>query len=183
VIRDRAVSNRYAAALFGAAVKAKAEEAILADLLSLREFAEQDPRLQQFLEAPDVLTEAKLAVIDKVLGPRVHALVISLIRLMMRKKRVQHMPLVLDAYRALVEESLGMARAQVTSAVPLPRDLAEELHARLERLTGKKVQLETREDPSIVGGLIVTVGGKILDGSLRHRLEELGEDLASINVQ
>ena len=182
MIRDRAVSHRYATALFGAAVNAKAAEAIQGDLQSLEELHRLDPSLQTFLEAPDVLTEAKNEVIGQVLGGRVHELVVRLLQLMLAKKRIQHLPVVFLDYRELVEEHLGIARAQVTTAGPLPTELAAELKKRLEAVTGKQVRLETRQDPAILGGMIVVVGGRVLDGSLRHRLDDMREQLQSARV-
>jgi F-type H+-transporting ATPase subunit delta len=182
VIRDRAVSRRYAAALFGAAVQAGAAEAILADLQSLEELHARDASLQTFLEAPDVLTEVKGRVVRDVLEGRVHELVARLLELMLAKKRVQHLPLVYQDYREMVEEHLGVARARVVTAVPLAAELAERLRERLQRVTGLQVRLELRRDPAVLGGMIVVVGGRILDGSLRHRLEEVREHLLGARV-
>lgn len=182
MIRDRAVSHRYAAALFGAAVKARAEEVVLEDLRALEALYERDERFQQFLEAPDVLTEDKVALVERVLTGRAHELVVRLLLLMLEKKRIQHLPLVLADYRELVEEHLGRVRALVTSAAPMADDQAEELRVRLERISGKKVRLETKVDRSLLGGVVVMIGGKILDGSLRHRLEEMRERLSSASV-
>jgi F-type H+-transporting ATPase subunit delta len=182
VIRDRAVARRYAVALFGAARKAGAAEEILADLAAVEELEKLHPSLRQFLESPDVLTEHKAATLAAAFQGRVHELVARLLDLMLRKKRIQHFPFVHDEYRGLVEEELGIARARVTTAVPLDSMLAGELVMRLERLTQKRVRLETRVDPSILGGVVTVVGGKILDGSLRHGLADLRERLLALRV-
>jgi F-type H+-transporting ATPase subunit delta len=182
VIRDRAIARRYAVALFGAARKAGAAEEVLADLLALQELAKSDPSLQRFLEAPDVLTEHKVAALLAVFQGRVHELVGRLLGLMLRKKRIQHFPFVHEEYRALVEEALGIARARVTTAVPLDPGLIEEFVKRLEKLTQRQVRLEMRVDPAILGGVVTVVGGKILDGSLRHGLADLRERLLGARV-
>ncbi len=182
MIRDRAVSHRYASALFGAAVKARAAESVLEDLGSLEALFERDDRFQLFLEAPDVLTENKIALIERVLSGRAHELVVRLLLLMLEKKRIQHLPLVLADFRELVEEHLGIARAIVTSAVPLAPDQAGDLRTRLERMSGKKVRVDARVDPALLGGVVVMIGGKILDGSLKHRLEEMRERLMTASV-
>lgn len=182
MIRDRAVSHRYAAALFGASVKARAAETVLEDLGSLETLFERDERFQNFLEAPDVLTEDKVSLVERVLSGRAHELVARLLLLMLEKKRIQHLPLVLADFRELVEEHLGIARAIVTSAAPLAPDQAGELRTRLERLSGKKVRIDARVDPALLGGVVVMIGGKILDGSLKHRLEEMRERLMTASV-
>lgn len=182
MIRDRAIARRYAVALFGAARHAGVAEEVLTDLVAVQELEKLDPGLQRFLEAPDVLTEHKVAVLSSVFKGRVHELVERILDLMLRKKRIQHFPFVQEAYRGLVEDDLGIARAQVTTAVPLNPALAKELMQRLENLTGKRVRIETRVDPALIGGVVTVVGGKILDGSLRHRLADLRDQLLGLRV-
>jgi F-type H+-transporting ATPase subunit delta len=182
VIRDRAIARRYAVALFGAARKAGVAEEVLADLLAVHELAKLEPSWQRFLEAPDVLTEHKVAAISTVLEGRVHELVGRLLNLMLQKKRIQHFPFVQEEYRELVEEDLGIVRARVTTAVPLDPALAGDLVSRLEKITHKRIRIETRVDPDILGGVVAIVGDKILDGSLRHRLAELRDRLLAVRV-
>lgn len=182
MIRDRAIARRYAGALFGAARRADVAEEILAELRAVQELAKLQPAFQRFLEAPDVLTEHKLAVLSSVFQGRVHELLARLLDLMLRKKRIQHLPFVHDEYRELVEDDLGIARAHVTTAVPLDPAFAKELLRRLEMLTGKLVRIETRVDPALIGGVVTVVDGKIMDGSLRHRLFHLREQLMGLRV-
>ena len=182
MIRDRAIARRYAVALFGAARNAGAAEEVLADLLAVEKLSSSDPAFRRFLEAPDVLTEHKVAAVVAVFQGRVHELVSRLLELMLRKKRIQHFPFVHEEYRQLVEGELGVARARVTTAVPFDPALVEELVQRLERITGKKIRVETRVDPAILGGMVAIVGDKILDGSLRHRLADLRDQLLGVRV-
>lgn len=182
MIRDRGVATRYAQALFGAALKEGSEGPTLEDLESLDRLYDLDRSLQRFLEAPDVLTEHKVELIHRVLGGRVSDLVERFLLLMLEKKRVQHLPLVFEHYRTLVEEHRGIVRAQVVTAVPFPGELEEGLKARLAALTGKKIILDRKVDPSIVGGVIVTLDGRILDASLRHRMQELRGMLLATRV-
>jgi F-type H+-transporting ATPase subunit delta len=182
VIRDRAVAGRYAQALFGAALKEHLEEPVLEDLESLRSFYTRDDRLQNFLEAPDVLTEHKVSLLRDVFGGKVHELVIRFLLLMLEKKRIQHLPLAVDEYQALVEQRIGLVRAQVITAVPLDPEMAEKLRRRLEQMTAKKIRLEPRTDPHILGGVIVRMGETMIDGSVRRSLEGLRERLLSARV-
>jgi F-type H+-transporting ATPase subunit delta len=183
MIRDRVVAHRYAGALFGAAVKLNNAEEVLTDLQSLHELYLHDTALQRFLEAPDLLTEDKVSLVERVLRGRVSELTVRFLLLLLEKKRVQHLPLVLEHYRDLLEEHLGLIRAQVQTAVALPEDLAVQLKARLEKLTHKKIALELKIEPAIIGGMIVRLGGKVIDASLRHQLNGLREQLASARVR
>jgi len=189
VIRDRGVASRYANALFGAARQAGEVEQTLADLQSLADLHALDElhgrghALQNFLEAPDVLTEHKTALLHRVLDGRVSDLAVRFLLLMLQKKRIQHLPLVLDHYRGLVEDHLGIVRAVVQTVTPLAPDERQALQQKLEALAGKKVSIETRIDPAIVGGIIVTLGGQVIDASLRSRLELLRTQLQATEVR
>lgn len=182
MIRDRGVALRYANALFGAAEKRGVTEPVLSDLLSLRELEIKGPSLQEFLESPSILDEHKEALAEKILRGRSEELTVQLVLLMLRKGRIQHLPLVLDPFRKLVEARLGQERAAVVSAVPLDASTLERMRLGLEKVTGKKIQVVTEVDPSILGGVVVTVGGKILDSSLRTRLASLREELLQARV-
>jgi len=182
VIRDRGVATRYAHALFGAARKAGEEEKVLSDLLALEKLYETDRRFQEFLEAPDVLTDHKVELIHSLFDSRVGVLVVRFLLLMLQKKRIQHLPLVFGHYRQLVEDHLGILRTQVITALPLDPSLAESLRGKLEKLSGKTIRLEPRVEPGILGGIIVRLGEKTLDGSIRHRLDELRDHLLGARV-
>ena len=182
MIRDRAVVHRYASALFGAALARKELERADSDLRALEALYRSDPSLQQFLEAPNVLDGDKTRIVRAVLSGQVSELVLQFVLLMLRKKRVQHLPLVFEPFQRLVEQHFGMERAEVVTAVPMIEEQAKRLLERLESLTGKKIALVSKIDPAILGGAVVTVGGKILDGSVRHKLERLRDELLAAKV-
>jgi len=182
LIRDRGVALRYATALFGAAVKRGEMERVLEDTQALLALHRSDSTLQNFLEAPNLLDSDKDELLERTLRGRITDLVLQFIRLMLRKKRVQHLPLVYDHFRRMVEDALGQLRAIVTTAVPLDDALGARLRAALERTTGKQIVLDARIDRRILGGVVVTVGGKILDGSVRYRLDRLRDELLQVRV-
>jgi len=179
---DQGVAHRYAQALFGAALRGNAVEAVRADLESLESWLSADPTLIRFLESPIELDEDKVRLIETLFRGRTTDLFIRLLLLLLRKKRIAHLLEVVRAYRVLVEEHEGVAEARVTTAVPLPQDLNDRLREGLEQLIGKKVRIRPRVDPRIIGGVIVMVQGKILDRSIRHELEKLRDDLLAVQV-
>ena len=182
MIRDRGVALRYANALFGAAEKRGVTETVLSDLLSLEELESKGPSLQSFFESPSILDEQKEALAVKILRGRSEEITVQLVLLMLRKGRIQHLPLVLVPYRKLVEAKLGQERAEVVSAIPLDAGTLERMRLGLEQVTAKKIQMVAEVDPSILGGVVVTVGGQVLDSSLRTRLALLREELMQARV-
>jgi F-type H+-transporting ATPase subunit delta len=182
VIRDRGVALRYANALFGAALGRGVFEEVLADLEGVAELEKTGHSLQDFLESPSVLDEHKEGMVERVLRGKVQELVVQLLLLMLRKRRIGHFPLVLRHYRELVEHQLGVVRAEVVTAIPIDAAILEELQAALESATGKNLRVEHRVDASILGGVVATVGGEVIDSSVRHRLARLREDLLATDV-
>jgi F-type H+-transporting ATPase subunit delta len=98
--------------------------------------------------------------------------------LVAERGRVDHLDEIVAAYRALADEDLGQARAEVRTAVALTEEAKRQLAARLERAVGKRILLEERVDPTLLGGFVARVGSLILDGSLDGQLRRLRERLA-----
>lgn len=123
-----------------------------------------------------VSTEAKLRVADSVLG-KLPPLVRNLVGLLITKGRTTLAAAIARQFREMVEESQGIARARATSAVPLSPEEQEAITRRLSLETGKQVILETSVDPELLGGLVVQIGDRLIDGSTRARLTALRENL------
>jgi F-type H+-transporting ATPase subunit delta len=92
--------------------------------------------------------------------------------------RMDHLPEIVSAYRDLLDEDLGQARAAVRTAVPLTDGERKALSDRIERTLGKRVLIEERVDPGLLGGFVAQVGSFILDGSLDGQLARMRERLA-----
>lgn len=105
--------------------------------------------------------------------------VVNLILLLLRRGRIELLPAVAAEFKRLDDRRLGITSATATSAASLEPDEVRALTSRLEQLTGGRVELALQVDPSIIGGLIVRVGDRLIDGSVRGRLERLRSRLVS----
>ena len=103
----------------------------------------------------------------------------NLIGLMLRRGRIQELPRLAAEFRRLDDERQGVARASVTSTLPLEPDELQALKERLARSTDRRVELDLTVDPSLLGGLVVRLGDRLVDGSVRSRLERLRNRLVS----
>jgi len=106
-------------------------------------------------------------------------LVLNLIGLMLRRSRIDQLPRVAAEFRRLDNARQGITLATATSAAPLSPDEVRALTARVEQLTGGRIELDLQVDPSLLGGLVVRVGDRLIDGSVRGRLERLRNQLVS----
>jgi len=123
--------------------------------------------------------EQKMRVVDAAL-PTLTPQGRNLAQLMIRRHRTGVAELVSDIFTRLADEHEGIARGVVTTAVELSAEERLQVQAKLAELTRKQVQLETRVDPSIMGGMVARVGDQLLDGSTRTRLETLRKRLHGV---
>jgi F-type H+-transporting ATPase subunit delta len=171
------VASKYARALFAEARERGRLERVTADMDALRAIPAEDRAFMDFLLSPEVLTESKLAFVGAVFSARTDPLVANFLRLLVDKGRIGLLPEIAVAFRGLVEEEQGVLRARVESAVPLAADQETRLKQDLDRLTGKQVVLEKAVVPSVLGGVVVHLGNRIIDRSLRRGLERLAAHL------
>jgi F-type H+-transporting ATPase subunit delta len=103
----------------------------------------------------------------------------NLVLLLVRRGRIEQLPRVAAEFARLDERRQGITRATATSAMPLTDTEVRALTARLEQMTGGRIALQTDVDEGLIGGLVVRVGDRLIDGSVRGRLERLRNQLAS----
>lgn len=97
--------------------------------------------------------------------------------LLLERERITYLPAIARELRIMVDEQVGRVRAQVTSARPLAADQVTQIQQSLERVSGKKVLLEKREDASLIGGVVAKLGDTVYDGSVRTQLERMREEI------
>ena len=167
----RLSAQRYAQAIFELAVAQQQTEEwdselrLAADVLADAEFA-------ALLKHAEVPAERKVAAVDAVLS-ETHPLVRNLVSLLVARGGVDAMPAVQECYTRLLDERLGRRRALVTTAVPPDDAELARITDFVARLVGSEVIVAAQVDESILGGLIVQVGDRLLDGSSRTALERM----------
>ncbi len=138
-----------------------------------------DERVARVLENPSLPWPERDSVIAKLLGDRISAQPLNLVRLLARRGRADLVGGVATEYRRLLAQSRGIAIATVTAAQALTDDDLASIRGRLEQMTGKSVDLQTRIDPALIGGVTVRVGDRLIDASVRGRLERLRNRLTA----
>lgn len=168
------LAGRYAAALFELADESKQLDRVAEDLKGLRGLIDESHDLQDFLRSPlygrDDQVRALGAVLEKAGAAeltRRFALVVA------KNRRLFALRPMIGAYLALLAARRGEVTAKVTVARPLTDEQSRRLVETLRKAVGGKVQLETRIDESLIGGLIVQVGSRMVDGSLKTKLQKL----------
>ncbi len=173
----RGVAKRYAQAVFGLAQEHDNVEQWLADLTRLAEAA-NDPVVGRFFTDPNQPVKVKLESIQKLLPDLKSHEALNLGRLLVSRRRFEILPELLEVYRDLMLEAQGIAIAHVTTAIELTTAEQQDVRERLARIVGRTIELRTRVDPSIMGGLVARIGDQLIDGSVATQLRNLRATLA-----
>lgn len=176
------VASRYAQALFESAKQEQAVDQIPEQLLAIGTLLRDHPDLRQFLWNPDVEPEDKLRVLDRLLKSGWSPLLQAFVRMVIAMGRAESLPAIVEAFQALADEAAGRMRAIVRAARPLPEAALKRLRTVLERREGKSIELRTELAPELLGGIQVQLDHRVIDGSVRRQLIELGQQLAAVRV-
>jgi F-type H+-transporting ATPase subunit delta len=175
--RDSA-ARRYAEAAFEVATRDGTVQAWRDELQASVARVGVEPALS-VLANPSIPIDQRSAALTALLTDTVSPPVLNLIQLLLRRGRIDGLARVAGEFGRLDDRRQGLTHATVTSAAKLTPDELRELTQRLEQSTGGHVALDTQVDPSLLGGLIVRVGDRLIDGSVRGRLERLRNQLTS----
>ena len=136
-----------------------------------------DGKLMSMLENPKLSFEAKKAILNEHLG-MVNPLVVNLTYLLMSRDKLRIISDIAQHYERLLDRHRGIVHAEVLTAVPLHDEDREMLSRRFAELVGHKVIIDSRVDPSILGGFKAKIGDVLIDGSIRNTLESMKKTLA-----
>ena len=172
----RPSAKRYALALYQLALERDSLESWQVDLQAVDE-ALQEREFAAFLGMPKILLSQKMSVIREGL-PGIDPMVHNLMGVLVSRNMADALPSVREEYGKLVDRQQGRERALVTSAVPLEAGQLDRLAGYLGELVGMEVEVTAAVNPSILGGLVARVGDRLIDGSVRTRLQDLRRSLA-----
>lgn len=181
-MRESRVANRYAHALFSVAQARGLMDSMAADLFQLKAFYKGDNKFLLFLKSPQVLTEEKTKLIKTLFTSRLSPSLVSFLLLLIEKSRIEFLDEIADEFEKLLENYKGIIKAVVTTAIPIDDAYKALLRARLEKMTGKKIEIEHKIEKGIIGGIIVQLNYQVIDRSVRHELNTLKHDLLALKV-
>lgn len=175
-MRPSTTARRYAEAAFSVAQQDNATELWLRDLQAVGE-AMRDPGAANYFKDPKTTREEKLTTINQIFGSS-HPHVKNLVRLLAAQQRMFLTPAIAREFLHLYRESRGVTEASVTVARPVSDDERNEITRRLEAATGKTVEVRIAVDASILGGIVVRIGDRLIDASVAGRLQRLRHQMA-----
>lgn len=167
------LASKYATAIFEIAQDEKNLDGYDKDLAKVRADVFAIPEAVKFFQNPLVPHDAKKDLLKRALDKEISATVMNFLMLLVDKKRIGVFNEIYDLFTSLKNKAQGILVADVTSAFPLNKKQQDALIKKLASLTGRKIQIRTHKDTSIIGGLILKIGDKRIDGSVAGRLNGL----------
>ncbi|HMP88913.1 MAG TPA: ATP synthase F1 subunit delta [Kiritimatiellia bacterium] len=166
-------ARRYAKALYALSREQSAVEAVRQDLDALVNMMDASEDWKNFILNPVGSHTVRANIINQLLNGKVHDITLRFLRFIDLRLRINLLPEIRDAWMALYDENNGILRGLVISAVELDADQVNRLAARIAGRYGKKVELNTGVDASMIGGLKVFIGDEVHDFSISSQLEQL----------
>jgi F-type H+-transporting ATPase subunit delta len=174
-----AVAHRtYARALFEAAKEEGRLDGVHEQLADFVATVDEVGELRAVLESPELDSRAKAALLDQVLGDA-DELVRNFVRLLAEKGRAGELDEIAREFEALVAQDQGILDVELTTAVELSQQEFDDLVARVGQASGREVRASRAVDPTLVGGLVLQIGSRRLDASIRGRLDRLRQELTT----
>jgi F-type H+-transporting ATPase subunit delta len=176
------VAARYAKALFDSLTESGAELGqVRDDLRTLADVLADVPEFSVFLENPGLPLAEKTAFVEERLAVAVTPPVANLLRLLMENNRLIVLPQVAEQFSTYVNQRENVAQAEVITAAELDDDLLARMQNTLQSMFGfNRVDLQHRVDPGLLGGAIIKIQDRVIDGSYVGRLEELRKQVACL---
>jgi F-type H+-transporting ATPase subunit delta len=181
-MRNTRAARRYARALFETAVHRGIVAEVEADLVNACARIAVCPEVGHILAQPFFRDELKQKACDVALGGIVSQLVLDFVHLLVARDRGGLLEIVRDEFHLLRQQHEGQRTAHVTSAVSLTESEVADMALAFGRVTGCRVKVEAKVDPSLLGGVVVVIGDEVWDGSVRGALERMRRDLKSRDV-
>jgi len=171
----------YASALLAIARSEEHSHEVEDELFEFARAVEENDELRSTLSDKHLPAARRQQIVEELLGGKALDATVGLVSMIVAAGRARDLPAIVDALVSLRAEGEGKQVAEVRSAIELDDEQQERLARALSEATGKDVEVKVVVDPSVLGGLIAQVGDTVIDGSVRHRLDQLREKFASRN--
>ncbi|MDD3368635.1 MAG: ATP synthase F1 subunit delta [Lachnospiraceae bacterium] len=177
------VSTTYGEALYELAVEENKVDVFQEEIQEVRKVLLENKDFAKLMNHPHILKEEKIKVIENVFKGRISDELTGFFILTVEKDRYSNMNGILDYFIEKVKALKGIGISHVTSAVPLTDSQKKEIEEKLLETTSyKTMEMHYKEDPSIIGGLVIHIGDRVVDSSIQSKLASLEKQLLKIQL-
>lgn len=172
------IARRYATALVDVVTKQGEIDLVRNELAQFSALMTENNQLSEIFRNPAVPFDNKKNILETLLArTRPAKTTANFLRVLQRNHRLSDLPAINERFNQVLEERAGLVTAEVTTAQPLAADQQTALQAKLQLMTGKRVNLNFKIDPEIIGGVVTRIGSTVYDGSVKNQLQHLKEKM------
>ena len=168
------IAETYAEGLYSLAKEEGLTGAILEQLKVLSKSFEQEPEFIKLLAAPNLSKQERIGIIDESFRGRVEPYVLNFMKILTEKGYIRHFSDCCTAFRKKYNDDNNILTVRAVTAVSLNEKQVRALQSKLEKITGKTVELSCRVDEALLGGVLLDYDGKRVDGTIKNRLDSIG---------
>ena len=173
----------YGEALFQIACESSSCIEMLKEVTELKNVVDANPELKELMSNPRFSKEEHLGILEKVFKGKIDEKLFSFLELLTVKGRYGYLDEILDYFILRVKEYLHIGQAKVTSAIAIDDEMKKRIKDKLLSTTDyKEIEIEYETDPSLIGGMVIRIKDRIVDNSVRTKLENISRDLHKIQL-
>lgn len=176
------VAKRYAEALFEVASESNELDSVKEEIQFVADIFKSNPELKTIFTHPRLSKDEKKTMVDELFKGKISESVLNLIYITIDKGRERYLEDISKEYTVFSNEEQGIVEAKALTAVLMSDDELASLEEKLSNQFNKKVQLINQVDESVIGGVLLKIGDKVVDGSIRGKLEDVQRELNNIKV-
>ena len=169
---SKAIAGVYAQAIFELADEQRQSQVLRSDLAAITEAIRANPDLAVFLKSPAINRDQKIASLSRIFADKLSGLTMNFLKVLAAKDRLSLMVKIYNCFVELEDKKAGFVKGSLTTAVQLSEKEQVRLTEQISQVLGKKLTLETKVDPSIIGGMILALEGTVIDASVRSTLQQ-----------
>ena len=168
------IAETYAEGLYSLAKEEGMTGVILEQLKVLSKSSEQEPEFIKLLAAPNLSKQERIGIIDESFRGRVEPYVLNFMKILTEKGYIRHFSDCCTAFHKKYNDDNNILTVRAVTAVSLDEKQVRALQSKLEKITGKMVELSCRVDEALLGGVLLDYDGKRVDGTIKNRLDSIG---------
>lgn len=174
------IATQYSEAVLDIASQTNREEKVLAELKAVNEVVSSDKDMTVVLSHPSISSDEKKRFLNSLFAGKTSDITENLLNLLADKRRLELLPFIESSYRSLLNAKKNILAATLSCSEPLADSSVANIKAQLTEHLGKKLELEVKVDPSLIGGVVLKIGDQVIDGSLKGKLKSIEKALISV---
>ena len=181
--KDLLAAHRYAQALFDIARDLHQDEVVEAELDSISAALKKSSDIEKFLANPSLKTEQKRKFLQRIYQETDHPIyeiLVNFFTILFEKNRFYLIHDIAVYFKRIADEAQGQGVAEIRSAVPIGHDSEKRIASRLEKLAGYKITVKSIVDPSLIGGVLVKVRNRVIDDTVKYKIQSIKKELTKI---